>query len=125
MKVQCIFTKRETRRTWRTVPLWRMTLPFNVNPRGIFVHRVRCAGSILEHDGHQHSHDWAHYWCGNQTCGEGVSLTDSPPDDRLLCARCEAMAVAAGQPTADELLGRHIHIGSARVVRECCRTDHN
>lgn len=43
-----------------------------------------------------------------------------PPDDRILCARCEAIAVANGLPSADELAGRHVHKGGVVAVATCC-----
>lgn len=103
--------------------LWKKTLPFNVNPRGVLIHRVRLGLSILYHG--EHSHDCVHYWCTNQSNGEGVSLTDDPPEGRLLCEICERNAVAAGEPSADELCGRHVHVGVMKAHRTCCRDDKN
>lgn len=48
-----------------------------------------------------------------------------PPGDRLLCARCEALATAHGEQTADQLAGRHVHIGKVRGVRTCCENEAN
>lgn len=97
---------------------WERAPAFNVNPRGILIHRVK--------DGRTHLMPWGNHnsitqWCGNGVSGEGVSLTDDPPKDRLLCAYCEAKAVAAGEPTADQLAGRHVHIGALKAIRTCCR----
>ena len=99
MKVECTVRTAEKRREANDVSsmktrIWQKTLPFNVNPRGVLIHRVRCAGSCVFNG--THSHDWAHYWCDNQTNGEGVNLTDIPPADRLLCSHCERKAVEAG-----------------------------
>lgn len=102
---------------------WKKSLPFNVNPRGVLVHRVRLGQSITYHG--KRTHDCVDYWCGNGAHSEGVSLTDSPPDDRLLCEACERIAVANGEPSSDELCGRHVHIGVLRAHRTCCRNDDN
>jgi len=103
-----------------SVVAWTKSLPFMVNPRAILVHRVRSAESHLR-DG-RWSHDVATYWCGNHGRGE---FTDNPPEGRLLCAFCEARAVAAGEKTADELAGRHVHTGTLKANRSCCRNEEN
>ena len=94
-------------------------LPFNVNPRGVLVHRVREGFTIFY--GKKYSHEAVHYWCGNQTNGEGVDLAAVPPADRLLCEKCELAAVAAGERPTDEIAGRHVHRGVVKVHRTCCR----
>lgn len=103
--------------------LWKFAPPFNVNPRGILIHRVRSVVTILI-DGLR-SHDAVHYWCANGTNGEGVSLSELPPKDRLLCSHCEALAVAAGEPAASKLAKRHVCVGVLRAVRLCCRNERN
>lgn len=97
---------------------WRKSLPFAVNPRGVLAHRVK---SVHTHRrGNQWTHTTAMYWCGNMAHGVHFS-----PDTggRILCARCEALAVTAGQVKADELVGRHVHIGGIRPFRTCCLGD--
>lgn len=109
---------------------WEKSWPFVANPRGVLVHRVR---SILQFTwtnepfkGDQHCH--ADYWCENG-CNfhpddhEIVLVRD--PGDRILCARCEGMAIANGQKSAEELAGHHVHIGGIRAVRFCCNGSHN
>ena len=107
----------------RYVP-WIESLPFCVNPRGQLIHRVRFAGThFSNYDGRgPHSHDGCTYWCSNIGRGD---FTDDPPADRLLCAYCEAKAVAHGEKTADELAGRHVHIGHLKPVRDCCKSEGN
>lgn len=102
---------------------WTKCAPFNVNPRGYLVHRVKCGRSYFWYG--EYSHDAVTHWCGNATTSNGISLTDKPPENRLLCARCERLAVAAGLPSADELAGKHIHLGAIKVHRECCRDERN
>lgn len=100
---------------------WVMGLPFLVNPRGVLVHRVRSARTYRDRSGNR-SHDVAGYWCGNSGRGQ---FTAEPPEDRLLCAYCEAKAIANGEKPADELVGRHVHIGTMRAHRQCCRENLN
>ena len=99
---------------------WIRGKPFLHNPRGYLIHRVRSAHSHMYHG--EWSHDTADYWCGNFGRGEFVN---EPPADRLLCAVCEANAVAHGKPTAEELIGRHVCIGRLRAVRLCCKQEAN
>ena len=106
---------------------WKSGFPFIVNPRGVLVHRAR---EIHTHqrDG-KDSHHSTTYWCGNCTCFEIGSekdvVVEYPPKERLLCSWCEAKAVAAGEPTAAQLVGRHVHVGVLRAVRICCRESDN
>jgi len=110
---------------WRRTYLqWSKALPFVVNTRGLLVHRVRYAGTHLHNDG-TFSHNSATFWCGNQANGETVSFVADPPENRLLCERCEKIAVAAGQPKADELAGRHVHVGAIKAQRRCCLNEQN
>lgn len=60
------------------------------------------------------------YWCEN-SCNAGDPddglLFD--PGEKLICARCEALAVQKKQPTSSELAGRHVCIGVCRPVNVC------
>jgi hypothetical protein len=95
---------------------WKKCVPFFFNPRGVLVHRIRFATTYLN-DGKVRHHS-AHYWCGNTGLrGEFLEL---PLEGQLLCILCEAKAVAFGQPSADQLCGRHIHVGRAKAVQTCC-----
>lgn len=105
-------------------PVWTSCAPFLINTRGVFVHRVRHARTVLWNG--KASHHVVDYFCGNGTCGTGnLIFTDDVPEDRVLCERCEAFALAAGQPSADELAGHHVHIGRVRAFRVCCPNDNN
>ena len=102
---------------------WTRSLPYNVNPRGMLVHRVRAGTTFYDVRGEER-HSALMYWCGMTVCGYGgIDTTDDPPQNRLLCIRCEEMAIEAGQPTSQELTGRHVHVGSLRAVRECCQNE--
>ena len=128
MKVICRSNKSERRheanyRGAYRAKLWLKSLPFNVNPRGILIHRVRQALTIVDNDGP--SHDVVHYWCGNQACAGGVHLVENPPADKLLCSFCELKAVEAGEPTAETLAGRHVCTGVVKAHRLCCTGEQN
>lgn len=97
---------------------WKSSLPFFVNRRGYMIHRVRSAASHLW-DG-EFSHSTVHYFCGNSGRIQYGDLYSDPPAERLLCELCELLAKKAGLPSADELAGRHVHVGKLRAERTCC-----
>ena len=97
---------------------WSSCAPFVENSRGVLIHRPRSAQTITIH---REPHKAIHYWCGNGVAGKrNLSFLAAPPEDKLLCARCEAQAVKAGLPSAAELTGRHVHLGKVVAVRVCC-----
>jgi hypothetical protein len=102
--------------------LWRQCPAFNVNPRGILIHRIKSGMTHIHGSSH---HDSVDYWCGNCTNGEGVMVASKPPADKLLCERCERLAIEAGEPTAEALAGRHVCVGVMKAFRLCCRNDQN
>jgi len=95
---------------------WKKSLPFVFNPRGVLIHRAKSVHSngVFADD----TNTSVIYWCGN--LGRDPEFYADPPADKLLCARCELLAVNAGEATADVLAGRHVHIGKAVPVRTCC-----
>jgi len=99
---------------------WKASLPFLWNPRGYLIHRVRAVDSHIIRG--KWSHDTATYWCGN--CGRGEFVSE-PPQGYLLCAVCEAQAVAHGEPSAESIVGRHVCIGKLRAVMVCCGGEKN
>ncbi len=124
MKVQYKLQKRENDEF--PPAQWKFGLPFFLNPRGLLVHRVKSARTHRNQHSGRAKHESVGYWCGNQTCTHGgEGFTDDPSTDYLLCAVCEAKAVADGLPSADALLGRHAHIGHLRPVRDCCKNEGN
>jgi hypothetical protein len=92
--------------------------PFFHNPRGVLIHRVRALYRLTFHD---YPSWWiVDYWCENGGRSDDVDsdlLFD--PGEKLVCARCEANAVAHRQKTSSELAGRHICIGICRPVNVC------
>jgi len=60
-------------------------------------------------------------WCGTSFSGtKKFTFLDVPPEDKLLCAKCEVKAVEAGLPSAHQLTGKHIHLGGVVAVQVCC-----
>lgn len=102
---------------------WIKSAPFVVNSRAVLVHRIRSATSHLRNNNLSH-HSFA-LWCANVFSGETCHVTHDIPINLLLCARCEAAAVKAGMPSADSLLGRHVHLGCERAVQVCCEESQN
>jgi len=111
------------------IVVWRKAVPFFQNPRGVMLHRVRSVETLihkLEHPevyskGFRQPYNAIRYWCGNTTLARGTAgWTEFPDDQHVLCERCEQIAVKAGYPPADELAGRHVHVGRAKAFRTCC-----
>ncbi len=104
---------------------WKEGPAFFVNPNGIMIHRVRSIATHLNTAGRA-THEGILYFCGNigrPGRGRDSGFYDDPPADRLLCSHCEAAAIRARQPTADELTGRHVHIGKLRAEKLCCKIE--
>ena len=99
---------------------WASCAPFIENSRGILIHRPR--NGVTFNNLSKGPHVAIHYFCGMSMASDGKNLTflAAPPADRILCARCEAIAVANGLPSADELAGRHVHKGGVVAVATCC-----
>lgn len=96
---------------------WRSAPPFSMNLFGHLVHRVR---HVITH---RAGHSSIQYWCHNSAFLDRSEFTDDPPREKMLCARCEAAAVEAGEAAADEILERHIHLGEMRPHRLCHRKE--
>lgn len=101
---------------------WKSCLPFVDNSRALLVHRVY---SVTTYKSARFgTHEGVHYWCGNCSSGSGVfTFLASLTGKKLLCARCEEKAVAAGLPSADELSGTHVHKGKLIAVQTCCKDE--
>ena len=98
---------------------WKACLPFVDNSRATLIHRPR-SGST--YNIHKNPHIAVQFWCGMVvTASDGhLSFLDSPPDEKILCERCESMAIKNGIPSADELAGKHVHKGRTAAVVTCC-----
>lgn len=122
MKKQQVSKKHRAnlRRQHGEIRDWSAVVPFFANPRGVLVHRVKCAGTFVDAEGNSRHHA-VYYFCGGSCCTHSVEgFTDKPEPAAVLCHRCEAMASNEQKPTADQLAGRHVHVGHARAVRTCC-----
>lgn len=99
---------------------WTSCAPFVENSRGVLIHRPRTGSTFNLH--RTGPHVGLGYWCGMHTASDGKNLTflSAPPEGRILCERCETIAVANGLPSADELAGRHVHKGGVVAVVTCC-----
>lgn len=95
---------------------WKRSVPFVISRHGYLVHRVRSASTHIYRGETQHNS--AKLWCGNSFNGTPVFLAE-PPENRLICAVCEANAVAHGLPTSSDLVGRHVCVGRLRVQNAC------
>lgn len=99
---------------------WSEVEPFIMNDRAVLVHRPRYVAE------HQVSSRYAPHlsietWCGSTFSGRRqFTFLESVPDDRLLCQRCEVAAFSKGQPTAESLVGRHVHLGKLVAAQTCC-----
>jgi hypothetical protein len=98
---------------------WSSCAPFVENSRGTLIHRPRNGST---YNIHRTPHVSVAFWCGMHTSSEGKNLTflAAPPDDRILCQRCESAAIANGLPSADDLTGRHVHKGRTVAIATCC-----
>lgn len=98
---------------------WASCLPFVENSRGTLIHRPRHGATYNLHD---KPHIGVTFWCGMAVSSSKKILTflGAPPDNKILCERCEAAAIKAGMPSADTLAGRHVHKGRTVAVVTCC-----
>lgn len=97
---------------------WSSCAPFVDNSRALLIHRPR---AVTTYKTNRVPHTAVHYWCGN--CSSGVNVftfLDALNGEKLVCARCEEMAIAQGLPSSDELLGRHVQKGKLIAVKTCC-----
>lgn len=102
---------------------YKRSAPFFENPRGVLIHRVRSLFRLTFLPS-EHREPWhiVEYWCENSARPRDSEVDDGllfDPGDKLVCARCEANAVAKGQKTSSELAGRHVCIGVCRPVNVC------
>jgi len=99
---------------------WSSAMPFVENSRGTLIHRPR---SGVTFNLFSKPHNAVVFWCGMtvSTSKNNLSFLSAPPTEKIICERCEAMAVKAGMPSADTLAGRHVHKGRTVAVVTCCK----
>jgi len=102
---------------------WVATKPFLDNRLAILIHRPRSV-SIHKIGDRWKAHISVECFCGTVFSGtKKFTFLDVPPEDRLLCVRCEDKAVKKGMPSADYLSGRHVHVGTVKAIKMCCVAD--
>ena len=93
--------------------------PFVINDMAVLIHRPRYI-SEYKLSGHPR-HMAIECWCGASHTGwTKFTFVDKPPENRMVCHSCESRAVMFGQPSSEELVGRHVHIGRMRAIKDCC-----
>ncbi len=99
---------------------WIACEPFVENTKAVLIHRPRHVTT------HKLGPRWAahhavHNWCDSVFTGTAkFTFLAEPPIGRIVCARCEDAAVAAGLPSSSEIAGRHVHTGGVVAVARCC-----
>lgn len=99
---------------------WVACRPFVENSMAVLIHRVRYV-TTHKIGPRWEAHLGVHAWCGNGMTGtKKFTFLDAPPDGKLVCARCDAKATAAGLPSSSNLAGHHVHLGGVVAVQLCC-----
>ena len=100
---------------------WTACEPFVENSMAALIHRVRYVTTHQISDRYK-PHLAVELWCGNSSTGtKKFTFLAEPPDGRIVCARCEDIAVKQfGQPTTESIAGRHVHTGGVIAVARCC-----
>ncbi len=102
---------------------WKSCLPFMENKRGVLIHRPRAVVTINASRLFTKKLPYlaVTHWCGNSVNSENsFTFLNAPPEGKILCERCEVLAVEAGLPSASSLAGRHVHVGGVKAVASCC-----
>lgn len=96
---------------------WKATLPFLENTRGYLIHRPV---SVTTYRHWIKPHIAAQCYCGITFSGDkNLSFLSVPPENGVVCQRCEDIAVSAGLPSSSSLAGKHVHTGGLKVVLSC------
>ena len=108
--------------------VWRSSKPFVENRLAVLIHRPKEITSLAP-SWRKGRYAAIHCFCGAGFTGGDASgagkftFLDEPPADAIVCARCEAAAVANGLPSSEQIAGRHVHIGGVKAVRHCCENE--
>ena len=99
---------------------WHSCLPFVDNKKAILIHRPR---EVSTYTHFKYPYLAIKAWCGNHFTGDDkfTFMASLDGQDKLLCARCEAIATQNGLPSAEDLTGKHVHIGRLKAIRTCCK----
>ena len=99
---------------------WTACKPFIENKMAVLIHRPRYV-TTRKIGARWPAHLCVNCWCGSHMTGTTkFTFLDAPPDESILCARCEDNAVANGLQPASELAGKHVHTGGVVAVKRCC-----
>lgn len=99
---------------------WTACEPFVENSMAVLIHRVRYVTTHKIGPKYK-AHLAVGCWCGNTMTGSTkFTFLNAPPDEHIVCARCEDKAIECGLPTSEQLTGKHIHTGGVVAVRRCC-----
>lgn len=97
---------------------WKSCLPFVENRLGVLIHRPKRVHTLVAHHGFRNLA--IETWCGNSQNGmDKFTFLSAPPDGKVVCARCEMMAIENGLLSSDDIVGRHVHIGHVKPVITC------
>jgi len=113
--------KRKTKENFKHLP-WNSAMPFVDNSRAVLIHRPRMV-STFNHFKEPYIAIWC--YCGISFTG-GKEFTFLPSMlgvNKLLCARCEEIAIKNELPSASSLTGNHVHIGKLKAIKVCCDKD--
>ena len=84
---------------------WESCSPFVENSMAALIHRPRRVATY-KISARWKSHIGISFWCGTSSTGtKKFTFLDAPPEGKLLCARCEANAVAAGIASSYRVTG--------------------
>ena len=98
---------------------WSKCLPFVESSRGVLIHRPRMVTTYKI--GKHKPHLSVTCWCGNTRTGKTeITFLAVPDECRIVCQRCEEIAVKNALPTSDQIAGRHVHKGGMIAVPKCC-----
>lgn len=97
---------------------WKACAPFVDNRRSPLIHRPIAVATFK---GFKRPHLAIKFLCGNSATGTDkfTFLDSNLPEGKFVCARCEKVAKRTGLPSADELLGYHVHTGGLIAVQKC------
>ncbi len=99
---------------------WSRSLPFFRSSAGVLLHRVSSVLDFIKNG--KVTHSAVHYLCNNTSfVRRGAEFVADPKaDGRLVCTACERVAQQKRLPSADKIVGHHVHLGRLIAVQVCC-----